>query len=188
MTPDQFSQCTGAVPKLSDLWTEAFNDAMAEFGIESLLQKAAFLAQVGHESGGLRYSAEIWGPTPAQSRYEGRLDLGNTQEGDGKKFMGHGPIQITGRANHVAAGKALDLDLVNHPELLTKPKDGARSAAWFWQSHGLNAIAASGDFDGVCDVINRGHKTRAIGDANGYRERARLYETAKLTLAPDYEV
>ena len=63
---------------------------------------AQFLAQVMHESGGLRYVREIWGPTKAQARYEGRKDLGNTQPGDGKRFMGRDVIQVTGRANHRA--------------------------------------------------------------------------------------
>ncbi len=75
--------------------------------INTPARAAAFLAQVGHESGQLRYLREIWGPTPAQVRYEGRADLGNAQPGDGKRFMGRGLIQITGRKNYADCGAAL---------------------------------------------------------------------------------
>jgi Predicted chitinase len=75
------------------------NTAMGRFQIIGTERVAAFIAQIGHESGQLRYVREIWGPTPAQIRYEGRTDLGNTLTGDGFKYRGRGLIQITGRTN-----------------------------------------------------------------------------------------
>ena len=79
----------------------------ARFGIDTPLRQAHFLAQIGHESGQLRFQQEIWGPTAAQKRYEGRVKLGNLQAGDGKRFMGRGLIQLTGRANYGAtAGRS----------------------------------------------------------------------------------
>ena len=79
---------------------------MTEFAIESPARMAAFIAQLAHESGQFRFMEEIWGPTPAQQRYEPpsslATDLGNTDAGDGKRFKGRGPIQITGRANYRA--------------------------------------------------------------------------------------
>lgn len=71
---------------------------------------------------------EIWGPTPAQSRYEGRKDLSNTQPGDGKRFMGRGLIQITGRENYRRAGAALGVPLLDKPELLEQVEWATASA------------------------------------------------------------
>lgn len=107
---------------------------------------AAFIAQVGHESGQLKYVKEIWGPTAAQARYEGRKDLGNTVAGDGSKYRGRGLIQITGRANYMACGEGLGLDLLALPELLEIPQHACMSAAWFWATRGLNTLADADDF------------------------------------------
>ena len=112
---------------------------------------AAFIAQIGHESGQLRYVKEIWGPTAAQMRYEGRADLGNTQPGDGSKYRGRGLIQITGRANYKACGEALGLDLINHPELLEKPQHACMSAAWFWATKGLSPLDDEGGLEGLTE-------------------------------------
>ncbi len=89
---------------------------------------AAFLAQLAHESAEYRYMEEI----ADGSEYEGRADLGNVEPGDGVKFKGHGPIQITGRDAHRACGQALGIDLIDNPLLLTLPKYGTASAVWFW--------------------------------------------------------
>jgi predicted chitinase len=142
------------------------NRAMAEAGIDSPARKAAFLAQVAHESGGFKYNEEL-----ASGRaYEGRRDLGNTQPGDGARFKGRGYIQLTGRANYAAAGKALGLDLVNQPELAARPENAARVAAWYWNSRGLNALADRGDFDGITRRINGGFNGKA--DRDQYHARA----------------
>ena len=114
---------------------------MNRYGIVGTARVAAFIAQVGHESGQLRYVREIWGPTAQQLTYEGRADLGNTVKGDGSKYHGRGLIQITGRANYAACGEALGLDLINKPELLELPQHAAMSAAWFWSTKGLNTLA-----------------------------------------------
>ena len=107
---------------------------------------AAFLAQVGHESGGFRYTTEIWGPTTAQQRYDGRKDLGNPQPGDGSRFRGHGLIQTTGRYNHARVRDRLrqrlgpDVpDFEAQPELLAADEWAATSAADYWDDKGLNA-------------------------------------------------
>lgn len=144
---------------------------MAEFGIDTPTRQAAFLAQIGHESGGLHWSVEIWGPTEAQRRYEGRRDLGNVQIGDGFRFRGRGLIQTTGRANYVATGKALGVDLIAKPELLALPELAARSAAWYWKSRNLNALADAGDFERITRKIN--------GGLNGQAERIALWESAR---------
>ena len=78
-----------------------------EYEINTPLRLAAFIAQIAHESGDFKYTREIWGPTKAQIGYEGRLDLGNTVPGDGKRYRGRGLIQITGRSNYVKLSKKL---------------------------------------------------------------------------------
>lgn len=149
----------------------ALERAAIEFGIVTPLQKAHWLAQLAHESGSWRYVREIWGPTAAQKRYEGRTDLGNTQPGDGKRYMGRGFIQITGRANYREAGKALGLDLISRPDLAETVDNAARIAGWYWRKRGINAHAERDDLIAVTKAIN--------GGTNGITDRARWLERAK---------
>src|SRR5262249_20021786 len=128
--------------------------AIKEFDITTPKRQAAFLAQLAHESGQLRYMEEL----ASGEAYEGRKDLGNTQPGDGKKYKGRGPIQLTGRANYRRAGKALGLDLENHPEKAATPEVGCRVAGWFWKTHGLNELADKGDFKQITRRINGGYR------------------------------
>jgi predicted chitinase len=141
--------------------------AMAEFDIKSELRSAMWLAQVGHESGSLRYMEEI----ASGSAYEGRRDLGNTQPGDGVRFKGRGPIQLTGRSNYHAAGDALHLDLVGNPALAADPAVAFRMSAWWWFTHGLNPIADAGDVVAATRRIN--------GGLNGLADRQRRYQIAR---------
>lgn len=89
-------------------------------------QTAYVLATAWHETGQYRFMREIWGPTAAQKRYEGRKDLGNTVSGDGKKFMGRGFCQITGRRNYTDWSKRLGVDLLKEPQLAEQPDIAAR--------------------------------------------------------------
>jgi putative chitinase len=126
---------------------------MSEFGIDTPQRRAAFLAQVAHESGSLRYTLEI-----ADGRaYEGRQSLGNTQAGDGPRFKGRGLLQITGRANYTACGAALGLDLIASPELLEQPSAACRSAAWYWKLRNLNSYADRDAFGSLTVAINGGY-------------------------------
>jgi putative chitinase len=151
------------------------DDAMHEFQINTPARKAAFLAQILHESGLCRWLVELWGPTPAQRRYEMRRDLGNVAPGDGLRFLGRGLIQLTGRANYKRAAEALGADLIAHPELLGEPTLACRSAGWFWQSHGCNELADAGDFAKLTKRIN--------GGLVGYADRLALWEKAKNVLS-----
>jgi hypothetical protein len=110
------------------------------------------LSQVLHESGNLRYFEEL----ANGAAYEGRTDLGNTHAGDGRRFKGRGPIQLTGRNNYRAAGQALGLDLEGHPTLASQHSVGWRVAGWFWRSHGLNALADADNVRAVTQRINGG--------------------------------
>lgn len=124
--------------------------AAAEFEITTVTRLAAFLGQLSWESGELRYFEEM----SDGSAYEGRASLGNIRPGDGARFKGRGPIQLTGRNNYRAAGVALGLDLENHPELAATPAVGFRIAGWYWRSHNLNARADARDFVGITKAIN----------------------------------
>ena len=170
MTPEVLAAALGIPLLRAQEWADPIGAAMALWDISNPSRQAAFLAQIGHESGRLVYVRELWGPTSAQAGYEGRADLGNTQTGDGKRFMGRGLIQITGRANYQKASDALGIDFVSSPELLQEPSNAALSAAWFWNAHGLSALADSGDFEMITRRIN--------GGLNGYADRQALLELA----------
>lgn len=174
MTPQQLAQCTGARIDRAREFLPHIEAAMAEFDINTPERQAAFLAQIGHESGGLHWLVEIWGPSIAQAHYEGRADLGNTEPGDGFRFKGRGLLQTTGRANYQRTGDALGVDLLADPTLLATPELAARSAGWYWREHGLNALADAGNFMLVTRRIN--------GGTNGLEERTALFEVAKTVL------
>lgn len=148
--------------------------AMAEFEINTPARQAAFLAQLAHESAEFRFMEEIWGPTPAQKRYEGRRDLGNTQPGDGFRFKGRGPIQVTGRSNYRRYGDMLGVDLISNPQLAATPEVGFRIAGLYWRTNGINAMADRQDIVAVTRAIN--------GGTNGLEDRKKYYERAKRVL------
>lgn len=89
-------------------------------------QAAYALATAKHETGNFRWLREIWGPTKAQRRYEGREDLGNVEPGDGKRFMGRGYVHITGRRNYKDWSRRLGISLLNDPQEAEKPEIAAR--------------------------------------------------------------
>jgi putative chitinase len=153
------------------VYAEPLSDAMDEFEINTPQRQAAFLAQVSHESGQLRYVEEL----ASGAAYEGRADLGNTEPGDGVRFKGRGLIQITGRSNYDRCGSALGLDLLADPELLESPANACRSAAWFWFEHGCNELADADNFRKITLRIN--------GGLNGQPERLAYWELAKEVLA-----
>ncbi|MDC0710065.1 LysM peptidoglycan-binding domain-containing protein [Stigmatella sp. ncwal1] len=164
------AQLRKVMPNLSQAKAEQYlphlNRAMAEANINTPKRQAAFLAQLAHESGEFRYMEEI----ASGAAYEGRKDLGNTQPGDGVRFKGRGPIQLTGRSNYRAAGKALGIDLENNPKRAADPDVGFRTAAWFWNSRNLNTYADAGNFREVTRRINGGYNGLASREA--YYQRA----------------
>lgn len=175
LTEQQLQRIMPNARRQAGVFVSALNTAMAHRQINTPKRQAAFLAQVAHESGQLQYVREIWGPTAAQVRYEGRADLGNTVAGDGFGYRGRGLIQITGRANYVACGEALGIDLVNHPELLEQPQYACLSAAWFWATKGLNTLADADKFETITRRIN--------GGLNGQPDRLKLWAKAREVLA-----
>ena len=151
--------------------------AMTEFAIERPARAAAFLAQLAHESGQFRFMEEIWGPTAAQRRYEPlsslATDLGNTQAGDGKRFKGRGPIQITGRANYRRFGDLLGVGLVSEPARAAVPELAFRIAGLFWSKKGLNELADLATADAFREITRR-----INGGFNGLEDRRKFYAAA----------
>lgn len=156
-----------------------------EIGLQKSHRLAMFLAQTAHESMGWTYDREIWGPTAAQRRYEGRSDLGNTQKGDGSLFKGYTPMQITGRYNTTRfynwckkTFPTLNVpDFTKSPHLMnTDPWEGL-GPIWYWaygKAKSLNLTADVGDFISNTKLVN--------GGLNGIDDRYRYYGRAALVL------
>lgn len=211
LTLQQFAAAIGCTHLTAGAWHAPMLLAMARFAIDTPVRRAAFLAQVGHESAGLarveedlRYGAqrilEVWParfpggvaeamryayqPEMLANRVYGpRSDLGNHGEasGDGWRYRGRGPLQITGRDNYTRCGAALDRPIMEYPDLVSQdPRIGAMVAGWVWQDRGCNESAA--DIDEVSDRINRGRPTPRYGDANGFADRVARFERAMQTM------
>ncbi|ROM99170.1 glycoside hydrolase family 19 protein [Pseudomonas brassicacearum] len=162
------------------VFVSALNTAMDHHQINTPKRIAAFLAQVGHESGQLRYVREL-GNDQYLSKYDtGALAvrLGNTPEadGDGQRYRGRGLIQITGHDNYRRCSLGLfgDERLLTLPELLEQPQWAAESAAWFWELNGLNELADRDQFNSITRRIN--------GGLNGLEERLQLWTRARAVL------
>jgi len=142
--------------KLAETYSIHITNAMSSAKITGVMREAAFLAQLAHESGELHHVREIWGPTEWQTRYEGHQGLGNVIAGDGKRFMGRGLIQLTGRDNYRRCSRALFQDerLLDNPKLLEEPEYATLSAAWYWNVRQINEPADAGDFQAVTKRIN----------------------------------
>lgn len=138
-----------------------------EYKINTSERLAAFLAQIGHESGRFHYTEEI----ASGAAYEGRLDLGNTEVGDGCRYKGRGLIQLTGRYNYSCLSQATGVDFLKTPDLLSEPEYAVMSACWYWSSRGLNGLADTGHFNLITKKINGGY--------NGLADREYFYRRCK---------
>lgn len=167
----------GIKPNLVSRYLPYLNLAADKYEINNFMRRTMFLAQVAHESGMFAYSHELWGPTEAQLRYEGRADLGNVRPGDGYLFRGRGLIQITGRRNYTLAAHAFGYPSPETVAIyLASPEGACYGAAWFWWRAGCNELADAQDFTSVTRRIN--------GGLNGFSERLRLWVKAKEVLTP----
>jgi len=200
MTPQQLVDALGCSPLNAMKWASSLTEAMAKYEINTQARKAAFLAQVAHESAlfytvveNLNYSAQALLATfprhfnemdaehyahnqvmIANKVYASRMGNGDEASGDGWKYRGRGLIQITGRNNYKACGDALNIDLIAAQDQLTGTVMASMSAAWFWKSQGLNQMADIDNFDGITGRIN--------GGQNGREHRRALWEKAKAVL------
>jgi putative chitinase len=171
------AQLRAIMPRLTaervPLFLGPINRTLAQYKIDSPLRRAAFLAQLAHESGELKYMEEI----ASGEAYEGRASLGNNQPGDGKRYKGRGPIQLTGRNNYRKAGQALGMELEDHPERVADPEIGCRVAGWFWETRKLNDLADKGDFKEITRKVNGGFR--------GLEKREAYYKVAKKALGAE---
>jgi putative chitinase len=182
----------GVVARIAGAPIDALNTKSALAGLESYgYQKlglnrphrmAHYLSQLMHESARFRYDREIWGPTPAQKRYDTRTDLGNTAalDGDGKKYAGRTAVQVTGKGNYAEFATWCRArfpsvpDFVKAPELInTDPWEGI-APLWYWETRALNAFADAGDVTAITRKIN--------GGFNGLLDRQSLYAATALVL------
>lgn len=197
MTPEQILTLC---PRAGD-WAAALCLAASEWEINTPRREAHFVAQVGHESAGLtrfeenlRYSAPrllqvfprhfphadaaaIYASRPeriANRVYADRMGNGPEESGDGWRYRGRGPIQITGRDNYRLCGEALNMDLLARPDALLEPGPGSASAAWYFATRCLEA-ADRDDVSAVTRCVN--------GGTHGLAERAALTKRAFACLA-----
>lgn len=144
-------------------------------------------AQLRHESGGFKYFRELWGPTPDQLNYDNMM--GN-RPGEGRKFLGRGPLQVTGRENYTqlsqwahAKGYVPQLDyFLVHPEALETPEFGFLGAEWYWEkvSPRMNELADAGDIERTSKLINMpAWVDRTDKRANGIDARIQYYNFAR---------
>jgi len=189
VTGDMLQAIVGGMSlEKATLYAPQLNLAMAEFGITTRIQQAAFIAQLAHESGGFRYLREV-GDGSGQAlvayfnaKYSNRADLGNRGGDDGYQFRGRGFIQLTGRENYARASRELFTDnpnlLLKSPDEAAKPEVAFRIAGWYWRSRNLNAVTADGGVSAFRAI------TRSInGGYNGWEDRLRYYQAARQELA-----
>lgn len=180
LTEAQLLQILPNARPVAGVFLTALNVTLPRWEIDNPKRVAAFIAQVGHESGQFRYVREL-----GSDRYLARYDtgslarrLGNTPQadGDGQLYCGRGLIQVTGRNNYQACSRALfgDERLLAQPQLLEQPRWACESAAWFWHSRGLNALADRGEFNRITRHIN--------GGLNGLEDRLVLWARAREVL------
>ena len=162
-------------------WFEPLQETFEKYQINTPKRQACFIGQCMHESGGFKFlkenlnysakalmatwpsrfpdmdTAEKYERQPekiANKVYSGRM--GNTEDGDGAKYIGRGLIQLTGKDNYRAFGEAIGEDLVANPQLVEQPRYAALSAGWFWNKRGLNALADAMDITTLTVRINGG--------------------------------
>ena len=198
MTRAELAAVMPLAAKAPDAVVGALDAAMRRFEISTPARVAAFCAHLAHESGQLqRWTENLsyrwerlrqvfpkYFPSDAEARpfdrkperianrvYANRMGNGPEASGDGWRYRGRGPIQLTGKDNYRACGQGIGVDLVDDPDLLATPEPGCLAAAWFWARNGLNALADAGDFVTITRRIN--------GGLNGLAERREFWERAK---------
>jgi putative chitinase len=194
-----------ATPANIDAYLGPINASCAKFNINTPKRIAAFLAQIAHETGCLKYTeenlnytrerleqifpkyfpnglAELYAGIPAKIGarvYGGRMGNGDESTGDGYTYRGRGLFQLTGKANYKACGAYIGVDLLNYPALLCRPDVAIESAAWFWNENNLSKPADAEDFKTITKKINGGY--------NGYADRVKYWLKSRKAMGlPDF--
>lgn len=182
---DLLRKMAGGRPDVDNMQSVVSGLSVRPSGLQKPHRLAHYLAQLMHESGRFRYDEELWGPTAAQQRYEGRVDLGNTEPGDGYKFRGRSGIQLTGRANYrnftawAREAESAAPDFETDPDLVNSDPWEGLAPIWYWDKgnptgRSLNFYADQNNIEAITRKIN--------GGLNGYGDRLQLYTRASLTL------
>jgi putative chitinase len=184
-----------------NLW-EKYKTLFKAYHINTDLRISHFMAQLEHESGGLKpksenlnYSKEgllatfgkYFNNSPVEALnyqkqperiankvYANRMGNGNEASGDGWKYRGRAFFQLTGKSNYLVLSKDTKIDCYNNPDILLEEANAIISALWYWGKNKLNDLADKDDLDGISDIINLGHHTPKVGDAIGYNHRKEL--------------
>lgn len=146
--------------------------AFPKYRIIAPLRMAHFFAQVGHESMSFVYTEEL----ASGAAYEGRIDLGNTQKGDGVRFKGRGLIQLTGRTNYTQYSQYVGVDFTkqgNETLIATRPKYALDVSLWFWDHRRLNSYADSDNLRAITRRVNGGYN--GLPDRQNYLTRAKFF-------------
>ena len=198
LTATQLIDILSITEQRAVVWQPHLEAALARFDIDSPLRAAHFIAQIGHESGRLRFVREVWTNSLTQQSYEMAGRLGNTEPGDGQRFMGRGPMQLTGRKNYTLFSAYTGIDFVAQPQLLERIDYGALCAGWFWKfgagqnlgNKALLALAPLGfgagvDLNAIADLNDIETITLCInGGLNGYADRMELFRRAHNVFMP----
>ncbi len=187
MTPITADVLRAAAPKFSganakaqadiiDAIAQDFTSILGEYQIDTPLRVAHFLAQIIHESAGLRTTQEF----ASGVAYEGRVSLGNTVPGDGRRYKGRGVLQLTGRANYRRYGALLGLPLEEQPHMAAEPLVSLRIACLYWADRKINPLCDGDDLEGVTRKVN--------GGLNGLEDRRRYLVKAKQALGQESPV
>jgi putative chitinase len=156
---------------------EMLPELLSSAAITTVLRIPHYLAQVGHESDGFCALEEY----ASGAAYEGRVDLGNVRTGDGVRFKGRGPIQLTGRDNYRAFTTGMRRrrpdcpDFEAQPELIATWPWAGWATVFFWETKSCNAAADRDDLVAVTKIIN--------GGRNGLTDRANYLAKAKTAIA-----
>ena len=203
LTPARLADAMGIGQASAELWVSHVNTALGMCGCTTPEHVAQWIAQIGHESGGmsrlvesLNYSVDglmkTWpsrftlglanlharmGSEPADQQAIAEIAyggrMGNVHPGDGYRFRGRGLIQVTGRANYRECGMAIGHDLEQEPSLLEMRGTAAASTAWYWRKHRLTGL--NGDVLRVTRLIN--------GGTHGLADRKARYDKALAVLS-----
>ena len=167
VTADQCSSIFGR--DIDDNQLKDLNNCLERFAIDTPQRVCHFMAQVGHESGGLQWLEEIWGPTPAQIGYEGRRDLGNTEPGDGQRFKGAGAIQLTGRFNYEQFAEYIGDIKVMEGYAYVAEVYPFTSAGFWWHNNQINKYVDQGaSCRRISQLVNGRDPANGLEDREAY--------------------